>query len=73
MMTAAIEERSSGSPMTAEPAVKRSVDRKPADAGGHRREHVDLDHAPIDGNAGAERGLDVAADRVGVAAELRLR
>ena len=30
MMTAAIEERSSGSPITAEPAVKRSVDRKPA-------------------------------------------
>src|SRR5690606_3874487 len=29
MMTAAIEERRSGSPMTAEPAVKRSVERKP--------------------------------------------
>ena len=30
MMTAAIEESSSGSPMTAEPAVKRSVERNPA-------------------------------------------
>ena len=30
MMTAAIEASSSGSPMTAEPAVKRSVERKPA-------------------------------------------
>ena len=30
MMTAAIEESSSGSPITAEPAVKRSVERKPA-------------------------------------------
>ena len=30
MITAAIEERSSGSPITAEPAVKRSVERKPA-------------------------------------------
>ncbi len=30
MMTAAIEESSSGSPMTAEPAVYWSVDRKPA-------------------------------------------
>ena len=30
MMTAAIEDSSSGSPITAEPAVKRSVDRKPA-------------------------------------------
>ena len=30
MMTAAIEESSSGSPMTAEPAEKRSVERKPA-------------------------------------------
>ena len=30
MITAAIEEQSSGSPITAEPAVKRSVDRKPA-------------------------------------------
>src|ERR1700722_5891056 len=30
IMTAAIELRSSGSPMTADPAVKRKVDRKPA-------------------------------------------
>ena len=30
MMTAAIEDSSSGSPITAEPAVKRSVERKPA-------------------------------------------
>ena len=30
MITAAIEESSSGSPITAEPAVKRSVERKPA-------------------------------------------
>ena len=30
MMTAAMDESSNGSPMTAEPAVNRRVDRKPA-------------------------------------------
>ena len=56
--------------MTADPAVKRSVDRKPAIAGGRGRQDVDQNDVAIDRNAAAHRGVHAAADGVGVAPEL---
>ena len=68
MTTAAIEDSSSGSPAIDEPPEKRAVCSTPAIPAVIAGQHVDEDGEPVHGNAGAQRGLAVAADGVGVAA-----
>ncbi len=65
-----MELRSSGSPITAEPAVKPASRRNPAIPASRRAQHVELDDVAIDRDAGAQRFLHVAADGIGVPAEL---